>query len=302
MPPVRTTPPARRTEPYAELPLKITALRTLSRSQLGSRLPLPPKLARLYGEFRLRRPARSLVFSNFVTTLDGVVSLRVKGHDAGGDISGFSAEDRMVMGLLRSVADVVVVGTGTLDADRKHIWTAEAICPELAGAYRHLRDALEKPSSALNVVVSANGALDLRRPVFASGAVDALIVTTPAGARRLMKSKVPSSVQIRAVRRDTARISASAILEEISRVHSTAHVLVEGGPRLLGVFYKERLLDEQFLTLAPQIAGRETGDRRFSLVMGQSFAPKDPLWGNLIDARQSPKLLFLRYRFSGAAP
>jgi riboflavin biosynthesis pyrimidine reductase len=243
-----------------------------------------------------------LVFSNFVTTLDGVVSLRVKGHDAGGDISGFSAEDRMVMGLLRSVADVVVVGSGTLDADRKHIWTAEAICPELAGDYRRLRDALEKPRSALNVVVSSSGALDLRRPVFASGAVDALIVTTPAGARRLMKSKVPGSVQIRAIRRDTARISAGAILEEISRVHSTAHVLVEGGPRLLGVFYKERLLDEQFLTLAPQIAGRETGDRRFSLVMGQSFAPKDPLWGNLIDARQSSKLLFLRYRFSGAAP
>jgi riboflavin biosynthesis pyrimidine reductase len=299
MQPVRTTPPARRTETYAELRLKITALKTLSKSKSGFRLPLPPKLARLYGEFRLRRRADSLVFSNFVTTMDGVVSLQVKGHDAGGDISGFNTEDRMVMGLLRSVADVVVVGSGTLDADRKHIWTGEDICPELAGDYRRLRDAMQMPRTALNVVVSASGALDLRSTVFASGKVDALIVTTPSGAKRLLKSKVPGSVQIRALRRDTATISAAAILEEISRVHSTSQVLVEGGPRLLGVFYKERLLDEQFLTLAPQIAGRETDDRRLSLVMGQSFAPRDPLWGSLIDVRQSAELLFLRYQFRG---
>jgi riboflavin biosynthesis pyrimidine reductase len=294
---VRTTPPARRTEPYAEIPLKIAALRTLTKSLTGSRLPLPFRLARLYGEFRMRESTRALVFSNFVTTLDGVVSLQVKGHDAGGDISGFSAEDRMVMGLLRSVADVVVVGSGTLAADRKHIWTAEDICPELGGEFRRFRDAMHKPRTALNVVVSASGALDLRRPVFASGEVDALIVTTPAGAKRLMKNKVPGSVQVRAVRRDTKRISAAAILEEVNRVHSTQQVLVEGGPRLLGVFYQEGLLDEQFLSLAPQIAGREIGDRRLSLVMGQAFAPKAPLWGSLIDVRQGSKLLFLRYQF-----
>jgi riboflavin biosynthesis pyrimidine reductase len=280
--------------------LKIAALKTLCRSQHGRHLPLPPQLKRLYGEFRMQAAPQSRVFSNFVTTLDGVVSLQVKGHDAGGDISGFSAEDRMVMGLLRSIADVVVVGSGTLDADRKHIWTAEDICPELAGDYRRFRDAMDKPRTALNVVVSASGALDLRRPVFASGEVDALVVTTPRGAKRLMKNKVPSSVQVRAIRRDAAQISAAAILDEVSRVHSTRRVLVEGGPRLLGVFYKERLLDEQFLSLAPQIAGREAGDRRLSLVMGKSFAPQDPLWGTLIDVRQGSKLLFLRYQFRGA--
>jgi len=49
---------------------------------------------------------RPHVFSNFVTTLDGVVSLNTKGHASGGDISGFSAQDRMVMGLMRAIADV----------------------------------------------------------------------------------------------------------------------------------------------------------------------------------------------------
>ena len=43
--------------------------------------------------------------------------------------------------------------------------------------------------------------------------------------------------------------------------------------------------------------GREIGDARMSLVMGESFAPKDPLWGKLIDARAGRRLLFLRYSF-----
>jgi riboflavin biosynthesis pyrimidine reductase len=55
---------------------------------------------------------------------------------AGADISGFSAQDRMVMGLLRAIADVVIIGSGTLSVDRRHVWAAEAIFPELAAEYR----------------------------------------------------------------------------------------------------------------------------------------------------------------------
>ena len=73
--------------------------------------------------------------------------------------------------------------------------------------------------------------------------------------------------------------------------------LVEGGPRLLGNFYAEQLVDEQFLTLAPQVAGRDAGARRLSLVMGKVFAPGDPLWGTMIDARRGSSHLFLRYSF-----
>jgi riboflavin biosynthesis pyrimidine reductase len=106
-------------------------------------------------------------------------------------------------------------------------------------------------------------------------------------------------VQIRVIRRRAGEIPAAAILEEVSRVMGGAgRILVEGGPRLLGTFYKERLIDEQFLSLAPQLSGREFADKRMSLVMGKSFAPRDPLWGELIDARRGSKLLFLRYSFS----
>jgi riboflavin biosynthesis pyrimidine reductase len=279
-------------------PATLTPLKTLFETKHGKVLPLPPLLAHLYGHLRMSLPrSHPHVFSNFVSTLDGVVSLSEKGHASGGDISGFNAQDRMVMGLLRAIADVVIVGSGTLRADRRSVWTAGAIYPELADEYRRLSDALGKRGLPLNVVVSGNGAIDLGLPVFASGKVPALIITTTAGAKRLRKQNAPDSVEIRAIRRSRSAIPASAILDEVCRVSGGKMILVEGGPRLLGDFYAARLLDEQFLTLAPQIAGRDVDDRRLSLVMGKAFAPRDPLWGTLIDVRRGSSHLFLRYAF-----
>jgi riboflavin biosynthesis pyrimidine reductase len=281
----------------------LAPLETLMQTSHGRPMPLPPRLMRLYGEFRVPVPrSRPHVYSNFVSTLDGVVSLRTQGHAAGGDISGFSIEDRMVMGLLRAVADVVIVGSGTLAADSHSVWTPQAICPELAGPYRRLRSSIPARGPALNVVVSASGHLDLRLPVFASGQVPALILTSAVGAKRLARQKTHDSIEIRAIRRGGGELSAHAIVEAVTRTNPRARILVEGGPRLLGCFYSEGLLDEQFLTLAPQIAGREFHDGRFSLVMGTLFAPRRPLWGTLIDLRRGASHLFLRYVFPHRSP
>ncbi|QWY74777.1 dihydrofolate reductase family protein [Ferrovum myxofaciens] len=238
------------------------------------------------------------VFSNFVTTLDGVVSLNTKGHASGLDISGFSAQDRMVMGLLRAIADVIIVGSGTLSTNRRSVWTAETIFPELADEYQQLSKMQGKHETPLNVIVSGSGKIDLSLPLFTSGKVSTLVVTTTAGAKRLLRQSVPDSVEIRPIRCRTSTIPASVILDEVCRVSPGKLILIEGGPRLLGDFYVERLVDEQFLTLAPQIAGRDAGDRRLSLVMEKVFAPCDALWGNLVDVRRGSSHLFLRYSFS----
>jgi riboflavin biosynthesis pyrimidine reductase len=221
----------------------------------------------------------------------------MRGHANGGDISGFNGQDRMVMGLLRAVADVVIVGSGTLAADSQHVWTPEAICPELAPEYGQLRKALGKSGPPLNVVASGSGFLNLRLPVFSSGQVQVMIITTTAGAKRLAKQRIPDAVEIRAIRRSGGEIAASTICSEVCSVRGVKRVLVEGGPRLLADFFKQRLVSEQFLTLAPQIAGRVEGDGRLGMVMGKVFAPRDPLWGKLIDVRQGASHLFLRYSF-----
>jgi riboflavin biosynthesis pyrimidine reductase len=281
----------------------LAPLETLLETKRGTALPLSPKLARMYGSLRMPLPrSHPHVLSNFVTSLDGVVSLNVKGHASGADISGFSAQDRMVMGLLRAIADVIIIGSGTLAAARRHVWTAETIFPEFAHDYLRLSNAMNKRGIPLNVIVSGSGEIDLRLPVFASGKAPALIVTTPAGAQRLRSQRVPDTVEIRAIPGGASGIPATAILDEVCRTHPGTLVLVEGGPHLLADFYAAHLIDEQFLTLAPQIAGRNASDTRLSLVMGKTFAPTNPLWGTLSDARRGSSHLFLRYSFHKPRP
>jgi riboflavin biosynthesis pyrimidine reductase len=202
----------------------------------------------------------------------------------------------MVMGLLRAVADAVVVGAGTLRSVPKHLWTAAHIYPALAAAYQSLRTALGKPEPPLNVVVTASGELDLERPVFQSGKVPTLIATTTDGAQRLHGRALPPSVQL-ADLQSSGPLSARAIVQAVGGIRPTEIVLVEGGPRLMGDFFAEQCLDELFLTLAPQVAGRDAARDRPGLVAGHTFAPERPLWGTLVSVKRAGSHLFLRYAF-----
>ncbi len=277
----------------------LAPLQDLFDATTGEELPLPCALASLYGKLRTPRHAdRPHVIGNFVSTLDGVVSLGIPGKAGGGEISGFNPHDRMVMGVLRAAADAVVVGAGTLRASSAdHEWTAEYIYPRLADAYRELRTALGKPEPPLNVVVTGGGDIDLERRLFRSGAVPSLIVTTAAGARRLRDRDLPPSARVEAVAED-GPLCAQAVLDAVGRARKSDLVLVEAGPRLMSDFFAERLLDELFLTLAPQVAGRDGGIERPGLVSGKLFAPEHPVWGTLVGLKRGGDHLFLRYAFA----
>jgi hypothetical protein len=54
-------------------------------------------------------------------------------------------------------------------------------------------------------------------------------------------------------------------------------------------------MDEQLLTLAPQLAGRGVDDQRIGFVMRQSFTPPNPLWGTLSALRRGSNHFLLRY-------
>jgi riboflavin biosynthesis pyrimidine reductase len=274
---------------------------TLLDMSQGSALPLPSELTELYGGLALPLGEPSpYIVGNVVTTLDGVVSLNVPGQAGGGEISGFNPHDRILMGLLRAVADVVVVGAATLRASPGHIWRAEYIRPSLADAYRSLRLALGKPDPPLNVIVTARGELDLRLPVFTSGEVPVLIVTTPDGSHRLQETVLPKDVRVVVGGRNGA-LMAHEVIDAIGCVQRPDVMLVEAGPRLTGDFLAEGRLDELFLTVAPQVAGRDAATERPGLVAGKLFAPGQPLWSELVGVKRAGSHLFLRYAFRSPA-
>lgn len=274
-------------------------LASLYEVERGSDLPLPSALAALYG--RLQLPAhqgRPSVLGNFVSTLDGVVSLNLPGQAGGGPISGESPHDHLVMGLLRALADAVIVGTGTLRAvSQEHRWTAAYIYPELRDVYQQLRIRLGKPGPPLNVIVTARGELNLDLPLFQSGDVPVLIVTTTQGAARLHEHSIPPSVQVAGVQQ-AGLLRVQAIVQAVCEACPCQIILVEGGPQVLGAFFAEGLLDDLFLTLAPQIAGRDASAERPGLVEGHRFAPEHPLWGTLVSVKRGGSHLFLRYAFA----
>jgi len=277
--------------------IPLTPLEPLYDLARGENVPLPPELEALYGRLRFPpHPGRPYVIANFVSTLDGVVSLGVPGQAGGAEISGANPHDQLVMGLLRATADAVVVGAGTLRSIPDHVWTAEYIYPALAVPFGDMRRSLGNSRPPLNVIVTARGEVDPEWRVFQSGEAPVLIVTSTAGLKRLRTLGLPQSVRVEAAQA-AGRLEARAILDTISRVHPGELLLVEGGPHLLGDFFAGACVDEQFLTLAPQLAGRDGSGQRPGLVAGRTFAPEHPLWGTLVSIKRGGDHLFLRYAF-----
>jgi riboflavin biosynthesis pyrimidine reductase len=146
---------------------------------------------------------------------------------------------------------------------------------------------------------TASGTIDLSLRVFQSGEVPVLVVTTQEGAQRIREHVLPQLVQVEAVQQ-TGAISARLVLEAASAVRQSNIVLLEGGPQLIGDFFAEGCLDELFLTLAPQVAGRDSSSERPGLVVGKRFAPEHPVWGTLMGVKRGESHLFLRYAFEAA--
>lgn len=265
---------------------------TLVDEACGTDLSLPDVLAKLYGRlpFPVHRD-RPHVIGNFVSTLDGVVSLGIPGKAGGREISGGNPHDRLVMGLLRAAADAVIVGAGTFRASSTRRWTADAAYPPLGDAFQALRADLGTPAPPLNVVVSASGDLDLDGP-FHGVCAPLLVMTTKEGAARLRYQRLPPGVEIH---EGSGPLTAAHVVDIVRQECAGDLLLVEGGPKLMGDFVAEACLDELFLTIAPQIAGRDGRLDRPGLVASKHFAPEDARWARLASLKRAGSHLFTRY-------
>ncbi|MCS7001975.1 MAG: dihydrofolate reductase family protein, partial [Dehalococcoidia bacterium] len=174
--------------------------------------------------------------------------------------------------------------------------TPQYLAPTYADAFAETRAALGLAPTPLAVVVTGSGNLKVPHPIL-SGATPALVVTTPRG--RAALPPLPDAVRVAVVPTD-GRIAPAAILDAARAVAPIATVLLEGGPGLVSDFLADRLLDELFLTIAPQVVGRIVGVDRPGLALGHLFAPNDPRWATLRSVHRAGDHLFLRYAFPRA--
>lgn len=256
---------------------------------------MPPELEVRYGG-RLAVPLatdRPTLIANFVSTVDGVVALGPGEASGGGPISGFHEPDRFVMGLLRSLADVVLIGAGTLRGSTAHRWTPAHVHPDSAASFARWREGMGLAAAPTTVIVSATGELPLDHPGLNDADIPVVIATTRAGARKLEAAKLGRHVTL-----ETPGAGNELTSEEI--VALTARlgarlVLCEGGPHLIGRLTETDLIDELFLTVAPQLVGRDGG--RLGLVEGVAL-PVATRQQSLVSVHRSTDHLFLRYRRS----
>jgi riboflavin biosynthesis pyrimidine reductase len=243
---------------------------------------------------------RPFVLANFVSTLDGVVSYAIAGQAGGSTISGSDPADRFILGLLRASADAIIVGARTVhDASRQSLWIPEYTYPDAKHLYSDYRvNVLHKPEYPLLVVVSGTGKLELERAIFRTPGVSTVVITTSAGRQVLARAgalELPS-LQIHALDSKSGTIAPPAILSLLYAQHGIRRLLHEGGPTLFGQFVAAEAVDELFLTLSPQIAGRGSSSSRPALVQGTEFLPDLAPWFQLRSVKQSDDHLFLHYR------
>ena len=243
---------------------------------------------------------RPYFIANFVSTLDGVVSFNLPGQSEGAEISGSNQEDRFIMGLLRASADAVMVGSGTLQAaSQQGTWLPESVYPAAKDLYQKYRtEVLRKLEYPLVVIVAGTGRLDLTSAVFHTPRTRVLILTTAQGKQRLSQSgsEALASVELRALSKTDARISPSTILTLLKQEFGVELLLHEAGPTLFGEFLEGGFVDELFLTVAPQIAGRVAEHSRPGLVENVQFSPATAPWWKLLSAKKAAEHLFLRYQ------
>jgi riboflavin biosynthesis pyrimidine reductase len=278
-------------------PLFLSASGQRGRMRGGS---LPPPLARRFGAGLAitLRPDRPTIVSNFVSTLDGVVAFDTDGESGGREVSGGFAPDRFLMGLLRATADAVLVGAGTVRSGRSHVWTPGHVHPPSTEAFAAWRRQLGLPRpQPSTVIVSASGRIDPGHPGLHAAGVRVLIMTTREGSARIDRRALPPTVEV-VVAGDHERVEEDAILAGLAE-RDLALVVCEGGPTLLGGLIGRGLVDELFLTIAPQVAGRTPARPRLSLVEGLGFEIGAAPWAGLTSVMRSGDHLFLRYRMKG---
>ncbi len=225
---------------------------------------------------------------NFVATPDGVIAL----NGSAKAVSFGDPADRLLMGMLRASADALLVGASTLRQDSRHQWVPWSAFPDAKEQLLALRQESGRAATPPPlVVVTASGDLPADHPALVAPETDVVIVTTAKGARALPST--PSRVRVHTVVGDTV-----AMPELIAAVHSeagAATILCEGGPHLFGQLLDARLVDELFLTIAPQLSGHDGTTPRPSLVEGVAFDVDGTPRLRLRSVRRAASHLFLRY-------
>jgi riboflavin-specific deaminase-like protein len=236
--------------------------------------PLPAReVSAIYEDMDLlpagrRDDWRPYVVLNIVGSIDGRAAVEGKASRLG------SETDRQTMRTLRSKADAVMVGAGTLRAERLTLGVDAPAGPH-----------------PLAVIVTSSGDVPLESNLIVPERQEVLViapenVTIGSGKHRVVPLPADRS----------GNPNLGVALEVLRAEHGVDLLLVEGGPSLNHSFLSRGLVDELFLTLAPNlIAG--TLQAEPTIINGPVLLTSDI---NLLSIHLCGDELYLRYNLRQA--
>jgi riboflavin-specific deaminase-like protein len=223
----------------------------------------------------LAHAERPYLILNFATTLDGRAAIDGRSGPIG------SAADTEVLQRLRTRVDAVMIGAGTMRAERYGRMISD---PNLR-AYRERTGLARDP---LAVIVSNRLELPWDAGLFTDGGGRVVIFTAS-------EQEPPETSTPLTVVRHRDGVELDRALGWLFKERGIRSVLCEGGPTLHGRLREGGLADELFLTIAPKIAGG-AGPR----VLEGALPDVDRV--ELVWLLESESELFARYRGITAGP
>jgi riboflavin biosynthesis pyrimidine reductase len=213
--------------------------------------------------------------ANMVASLDGAAQ-------AGDGLSAglSSPADKEIFGVLRGLADVVLVGATTVRNEGYRPARVKA-------AFAEARKAAGQAPVPAIAIVTRSLDLDLSAPLFTDAVVPTVVLTGPdADPERLAEVREAADVIVAGAPGSSGVDPGAAVDALTSR--GWLRQLTEGGPHLLGELAAAGRLDELCLAVSPQItagpAGRITG--------GDAMVPQEMELRTLLE---DDGFLFARY-------
>ncbi|MFN2611915.1 MAG: RibD family protein [Solirubrobacterales bacterium] len=201
--------------------------------------PATVELAEQLSDLRLVELAhggRPYTVLNFASTVDGYAAIDGRSGPIG------SAADTELLQRLRTQVDAVMIGAGTMRAERYGRMVAD---PQL----RAWRERIGLPHDPLAVIVSGRFDLPWDAPLFTDGGGRVLVFTAEPD-----EEPPQTATPVRVVRHHE-KVDLEAAMLHLRTERGIRALLCEGGPGLHAQLQREGLADELFLTIAPKLAG-----------------------------------------------
>jgi riboflavin biosynthesis pyrimidine reductase len=179
--------------------------------------------------------------ANFITSADGGAT------SAGTTAAMASPGDKFIFSLLRELADVVLVGAGTVRIESY----SGARLSVTQRQHRQARGQSEVPQLA---IVTKAGRLDPNLGVFTRTEVPPMVLTCTEAADSTRRRLAGLAEVVDCSANEPAAVDEATVLATL-KARGLRRILTEGGPMLLGSFVERGMLDELCLTIAPCLVG-----------------------------------------------